>query len=230
MLESMRKHMTWMMWVIVGLITVTFLFFGIYPSDIGGSTVARVGKDVITMDDYNRVYRNLYDNYRELLKDKLTEDVAKGLKTQALQELVVSRLFIQEAERIGLRVTDEELQLSIMRMPSFAQGGKFDKRTYDSILSRINMTPAQFEVSQRELLLRQKLERLVRDSVVVQENELVAAYRQKNPKAKPEDFKKNRETFMQTYVVEKQRDALTAYVRTIQEKTPIKIEEKSLAL
>ena len=32
MLESMRKHMTWMMWVIVGLITVTFLFFGIYPA------------------------------------------------------------------------------------------------------------------------------------------------------------------------------------------------------
>jgi peptidyl-prolyl cis-trans isomerase D len=222
--------MKWIMWAIVVLITVTFLFFGIYPSDIGGSAVAKVGGEVITSDEYNRVYRNLYENYREMLKDQMNDTFAKNLRSQALQELIVSRLFVQEAERIGMRVSDEELQASIMKMPSFAQGGKFDRVVYERILERINMTPAVFEASQRELLLRQRLERLVRDGVVVTDQELEAAYRQKNPKANPGEFEKNRESFRQTYLVDKQRDALTAYIRGIQERTEIKIDEKSIAM
>jgi peptidyl-prolyl cis-trans isomerase D len=229
MLIQMHKHMKWIMWGIVVLITVTFLFFGIYPSDIGGRAVAKVGGDVITADEYNRVYQNLYQNYRDLMKDQLNDTFAKSLKQQALQELIVSRLFVQEAERIGLRISDEELQASIMKMPSFAQSGKFDRIAYERILERINMTPAVFEASQREMLLRQKLERLVRDGIVVTEPELAAAYRQKNPKAKPGEYEKNRESFRQTILAEKQRDALTAYVRGIQERTEIKIDEKSIA-
>ena len=81
MLESMRKHMTWMMWLIVGLITVTFLFFGIYPSNVGGQTVAKVGDYVIASDEFNRVYRNMYENYRQLLKDQFNDAMAKNLKS-----------------------------------------------------------------------------------------------------------------------------------------------------
>jgi peptidyl-prolyl cis-trans isomerase D len=222
MLESMRKHMTWMMWIIVGLITVTFLFFGIYPSDVGGRTVAK--------DEYNRAYRNLYDNYRDLLKDQFNDSIAKSLKAQAIQELVAGRLFAQEAERLGLRISDEELQAAIMNMPAFASGGRFDKRVYEGILDRINMSPSAFEASQREFLLRQKLERLVRDGVMVTEPEFAAAYQQQNPKARPGDYEKNKESFRQAYLAGKQRDALTVFIRGMQNRTKIEINEKALAL
>jgi hypothetical protein len=59
--------------------------------------------------------------------------------------------------------------------------------------------------------------------------ELPAAYMRKNPAAKPGDFEKNKESFRQTYLAEKQRDALTAYIRNIQNRTPVKIEDKALA-
>ena len=229
MIEWIRKHMGWMMWIIVGLVTVTFLFFGIYPSDPSGRAVARVGDHVITGDDLNRVYRNLYDNYKELLKDQFNESFAKSLRSQALQELIVNRLLISEAEHQGLRVSDEELQTAIMKMPSFSQNGKFDKQTYDRVLDRINMSPSAFEANQREFLLRQKLERLVRDSVAVDEAELRAAYVRKNPKANPGDFEKNRVSLRQSYLEEKQRDALTAFIRNIQNRTPVTIEDKTLA-
>jgi len=215
MIEWIRKHMGWMMWIIVGLVTVTFLFFGIYPSEQSGRAVARVGGHVITGDDLNRVYRNLYDNYKELLKDQFNESFAKGLRSQALQELIVNRLLISEAEHQGLRVSDEELQTAIMKMPSFSQNGKFDKQTYDRVLDRINMSPSAFEANQREFLLRQKLERLVRDSVAVDETELRAAYVRKNPKANPGDFEKNRVSLRQSYLEEKQRDARTAFCTKI---------------
>lgn len=229
MLEQIRKHMGWMMWVIIGLITVTFLFFGIYPSSGGGERAAKVGNTVITMDEVNRAYRNLSDNYKDLLKDKFNDTIAKSLRSQALQELIVNRLMIDEAERIGLRVSDAELQAAIMRMPAFSVDGKFDKRAYDRILDRINMTPAAFEASQREFLLRQKMENLIRDGVTVTDAELAAAYKQSNPKAKPGDFEKNRETFRQTYLAGKQRDTLTAALREIEKRIPVKIEQKSLA-
>ncbi len=229
MLEQIRKHMGWMMWVIIGLITVTFLFFGIYPSSGGGERAAKVGNAVITMEEVNRAYRNLSDNYKDLLKDKFNDTIAKSLRSQALQELIVNRLMIDEAERIGLRVSDQELQAAIMRMPAFSVDGKFDKRAYDRILDRINMTPAAFEASQREFLLRQKMENLIRDGVTVTDAELAAAYKQSNPKAKPGDFEKNRETFRQTYLAGKQRDTLTAALREIEKRIPVKIEQKSLA-
>jgi peptidyl-prolyl cis-trans isomerase D len=229
MIEWIRKHMGWMMWIIVGLVTVTFLFFGIYPSSPGGRAVAKVGNHVITADDVNRVYRNLYDNYKELLKDQFNESFAKNLRSQALQELIVNQLLVDEAEHQGLRVSDEELQTTILKMPSFSRGGKFDKKTYEGILDRINMSPAVFEANQREFLLRQKLERLVRDSVAVDDAELRAEYLKKNPKATPGDFEKNKESFRQSFLAEKQRDALTAFIRNIQGRTPVKIEDKTLA-
>lgn len=230
MLESIHKHMNWIMWAIVVLITVTFLFFGIYPSNVGGRSVAKVGGDVITTDEFNRVYRNLYDNYKQLLKDQFTESFAKSLKSQALQELVMGRLLVQEAERVGLRISDEELQDVIMKMPSFSRDGKFDKKIYDRILDQINMKPAAFESSQREFLLRQKLEQLVKDGVVVTDAELAAAYQQRNSKAKPGEFEKNKEVFKQTLLAEKRRDAMTAYVRGIQSRTTVKIDDKEMSL
>jgi peptidyl-prolyl cis-trans isomerase D len=218
------------MWAIVVLITVTFLFFGIYPSNIGGRSVAKVGGDVITADEYNRVYRTMYDNYKQLMTDKFDESFAKSLKSQALQELVVQKLLVQEAERVGLRISDEELQAVIMKTPSFARDGKFDKQIYERILDQINMKPAAFEASQREFLLRQKLEQIVKDSVVVTDAEVAASYVQKNPKAKPGEFEKDRDTFKMTVLAEKQRDAMTAFLRGIQSRTTIKIDDKAMSL
>jgi peptidyl-prolyl cis-trans isomerase D len=225
----MHKHMKWIMWAIVGLITVTFLFFGIYPSATSGRTAAKVDGYVITTDDYNRVYRNMYENYRQILKDQFNENFAKVLKTQALRELIQNRLLVQEADRVGLRVTDEELQTYIMQIPGFSVQGKFDKRVYERALQSINMTPAVFETNQREYLLRLKLERLVEDGVVVTDAELPAAYASKNPKAKSGDFEKNKANFKQTYLAEKQRGALDAFVKGLENKASIKIEEKAIA-
>jgi peptidyl-prolyl cis-trans isomerase D len=230
MLVQLHKHMKWIMWTIVVVITVAFLFFGIYPANVGGRTAAKVNGDIITLEEWSRVYQNLADTYRSQLKDKFNEAFEKRLKAQALQELVVDKLMAQEAVRLGIKVSDEELQSEIMKISVFSEGGKFDKNIYERILNRVNMTPAAFEASEREQLLRQKLERLLKDSVMVTEPELAAAYKQENPKASAKAFEKNKESFRETYLAEKQRDELTAYVRNIQARSEITINEKSLKL
>ncbi len=225
----MHKHMKWIMWAIVVLVTVTFMFFGIYPSSVSGRTVAKVDGYVISSDDLNRVYRNMEETYRQLMKDQFNENFAKTLRGQALRELVQNRLLVQEADRVGLRVTDEELQSYIMQIPNFLDRGKFNRRAYENALLNINMTPALFEANQREFLLRQKLERLIEDGVAVTDAELSAAYASKNPKAKPGDFEKNKVAFRQTFLAEKQKAALDAFVKGLTNKAVITIEDKAFA-
>jgi len=226
----MHKHMNWIMWAIVILVTVTFLFFGIYPSETSGRTVAKVDGYVITADELNRVYKNLYDNYREILKDQFPESLSKSLRSQALRELIQNRLLIQEADRMNLRVSDEELQEYILRIPAFSPGGKFDRRIYEMYLDRVNTKPEAFEASQREYLLRQKLENIIENSVEASDAEIAAAYQMKNPKAKAGDFEKNRESFKKTFMAEKRRESLDAFVRGLQSKASVKTNEQALAL
>ncbi|MFA5072580.1 MAG: SurA N-terminal domain-containing protein [Nitrospirota bacterium] len=228
MLESMRKNMKWLMWITVSVITVTFLFFGIYPADIGGGAVAKVGDDVITKDDFYRVYRNTYEMYRAIMKDQFNESMAKELKVQTVRDMISERLLQKEAERIGLTVSDAELQAVIMKEPSFLRDGKFDRTRYERALDSINMRPAIFEANQRGVLLRQKLIQLVKDSVAVTDPELAAAYLKSHSQAKPEDFVKNKDAFRGSLLASKQREALTGYLKELSNKTLVTVNEKLL--
>lgn len=228
MLESIHKHMKWIMWVIVGLITIAFLFFGIYPSGSGRGMAATVNRDEITVEEFNRAYQNTAETYRGLLKDQFNDAFAKTLRTQVLRELITNRLLVREAERMGLRVTDQEIQATILKIPVFNLQGRFDRANYERHLDRYNLTPAMFEAQEREDLLRRKLTHIVEDSVDVTDGELAALYAAKNPKAKPGDFVKNKEKFRQTALMEKRRAALDAFVAGLLNKARVKVNDKAL--
>ncbi len=221
MLEQMRKHMNWIMWTILVLVIVSFLFFGIFPSGSGQGVAAKVNGDIITNSELNRVYRNMLETYRQIFKDQFNDALAKNLRTQALRDLIQNRLLIQEAERQGLKATDREVQQAIMSIPAFSVQGRFDKVSYERYLDYVNMKPSAFEESQREAILRQKLERVVEDGVAVTDEELRTAYASRNPKAKAGDFEKNKETFRQSLLAEKRRTALDAFVQGLARKSKI---------
>jgi peptidyl-prolyl cis-trans isomerase D len=228
MLEQMRKHMNWIMWVILILVIISFLFFGIYPSTDGRGEAATVNGEVITSTQLDRAYRSMYETYRQIFKDQFNDAMAKGLRQQALRELVQDRVLVQEAARIGLKVSDEELRGAIMRTPQFAPGGRFDKAAYERYLDYINVKPSAFEETQREYILKRKIERVIEDGVDVTEDELRAAYASRNPKAKADGFEKDRETFRQSYLAEKKRDAVTATVQELYKKAKIKMNKAEL--
>lgn len=227
MLEQMHRHMKWIMWVIVGLVTVAFLFFGIFPSTSGRGIAASVNGDVITDEEWNRAYQNLHEMFRDTLKGQMSEGFDKTLRAQALQGLITDRLLIHEAEDLGLRVTDQELQSAIIKIPVFNQQGVFNRRAYDMYLRQVNKTPAEFETEQRGFLLRQKLERIVEDSVDVTDAEVASAYAARNPKAKAGDLEKNKAQFKQSLLEERKRAALQSYVSGLGQKAKIKMSESA---
>lgn len=221
MLEQMRKHMNWIMWAILVVIIVTFLFFGIYPSSSTGNMAAKVNGDVISSEEWNRVYQNILENYRQIFKDQFNEGLVKVLRNQALQELIQNRLLSQEADRMRIRISDEELQASILEIPAFSPAGTFDRKTYEYYLNRINITPAVFEAGQREFLKRQRLVKLVEDSVVVTDDDLEA-----DPAARKKGKAGQEEALRQQLLMKKRQEALSAYVAGLRQKAKITIGER----
>jgi len=220
MLIQMRKHMNWMLGIILAAVIVTFLFFGVYPSSSTGRVVAKVDGDVISYEEWNRTYVNLAENYRQIFKDKFNSGMEKAVRNQALQELIRSRLLSREADRMGIRISDEELRQSIIAIPAFSPNGVFDKRTYEYYLNRVNMTPAVFEASQREFLRRERLVDLLRDSVVVTDAEVSAAMA-----AQPKKGSAPNDIMRQQLIGKKRQDAETAFIDGLKKKAKIKVNE-----
>lgn len=180
MLDVFRKHAgTWMIKALLGAIVVVFVFWGVgsWTSDREG-IVATVNGESISLEDYRSAYNRLMDQARQSLGSNLSDDMLKTLQIpkRAMEQLIDRTLLKQAAERMKMKVTDEELAQSIRSTPAFQSGGVFDRRRYQQLLSLNRMTPETFELSQRDSLLVEKLARLVTDTVKVAESEAEGWY------------------------------------------------------
>lgn len=175
MLRLMReKASSWLIKVLLGAIVVVFIFWG-----IGSFRAQRVGRvalvngDQITLGEYKNAYNNLIEQLRQRFRNNLTEEMIKTLqvKKQALNQLIENKLLVQEARRLKFRVSDEELAEAITQIGAFQRGGVFDNRLYQNVLNRLRMAPEDFEVSQREAMLIEKLRMLISGSIKVSDQE-----------------------------------------------------------
>lgn len=184
MLRLMRdKATSWLIKVLLGAIVVVFIFWGVgsFRSQRGGR-IAVVNGETITIDDYKEAYNNLLERLRQSFGNQLNEDMLKtlGVKEQALEQLINNRLLIQEARKLQFRVSDQELAEAIMNIGAFQNAGTFDNRLYQNVLSRLRLTPEQFEVAQRELMLVAKVRALITGGVKVSDQEAREWYNWQN--------------------------------------------------
>lgn len=180
MLDWMRKNAgNWLVKFVLGAIVVVFVFWGIGSWRAEkASQVAQVNDRVVTVEQYRRAYDLLVEQMRQTLGNQLDEKMleALNLKGQALNQLVDRTLLLGEADRLGLRVDDQELAQAIANVPAFQNNGRFDRRRYDRLLQMNRLSPEQFEVSQREAMLLDKLRLVVTAAVQVSDEETRAFY------------------------------------------------------
>jgi peptidyl-prolyl cis-trans isomerase D len=183
----------------LGAVVVVFIFWGIWsPHESRQRELVQIGDYIITVAEARNYYQNLRDRYQALYGERFTEEMAKklNLKEKAVKDLINRILLLQEAQRLGLKVTAEELQASIQEIPAFQKDGVFDKATYLRALQRGRLTAKEFEANQRQTLLLNKLQGLVISSVKISDQEISEAYRQNFEKLNlemislnPADFK-----------------------------------------
>lgn len=182
MLDFMRKHaQSWMIKAALGAVVVVFIFWGIWaPREGRQRELLKIGDHIITVVEAKNYYQNMRDRYQSVYGERFTEEMAKklNLKERAVKELVNRVLLLQEARRLGLKVTEEEVEASIHSNPAFQKDGLFDKATYARALQRARLATKDFEANQKEMLLINKLQGLILTSVKVSDQEVLEAYRQ----------------------------------------------------
>jgi peptidyl-prolyl cis-trans isomerase D len=168
MLRILREHaQSWMLKAILIVVALSFiLFFGGYSyfREKKVTYAAKVNDITIEWREYNDAFQNAIKQYREALGPSFSEKMIEELHLQdkTLDGLIDKILILQEAKRLGLSVSDEELSEAIESIPTFQANGQFDKRTYEWFLRSNRMTPEEFEQSQRQNLLISKVVNLIR--------------------------------------------------------------------
>jgi peptidyl-prolyl cis-trans isomerase D len=180
MLKFMReKAGSWFIKVILGLISLVFIFWGVGSFQSNRLiTVATVNGAPISVEDYRETYNRLVEQYRQQFGGNLDENMLNmlNLERQALDSLVDQSLLRQEAKRLNIRVSDEELVESIQEIPAFQNNGGFDRDLYNRVLGMNRLTPESFETMQRDNLLIGKMRAFVVDGVNVSDAEARAWY------------------------------------------------------
>ncbi len=186
MLDLMRKHArNWLMKVLLGIIILVFIFyFGSLRGNKKAETLASVDREIITYADFHREYESLVDLYRQIYGASLSEDILKklNLKQQALDNLINQTIALQEAQKLKIQVSDEEVQAAIIAYPAFQRSGSFNRQIYERMLRLNKLTPEDFEALQKKMMLIKKLEALIQDAVKVSDQELRDVYRFQNEK------------------------------------------------
>ena len=176
MLNVMRKQAgSWMIKVILFAIVIVFVFWGVGSfRSREASKVASVNDEIITVVEYRRAYNNLIDQYRQRFGSSLNDGMIEILqvKKQALDQIIDRTLLLQEAKKLDLRVSDAEVAESIMRTEVFQNNGSFDNRRYRSILAQVHLSPEAFEADQKNVLLGEKLTRIIMGAAKVSEAEV----------------------------------------------------------
>jgi peptidyl-prolyl cis-trans isomerase D len=196
----MRRHTkSILIKIMVGLIAVVFIFWGIYSiREKRGSKVAYVNGDLITGQEYDLRYRELLDSLQKQYKEYWNDNLIKvfQLRERALDSLVDEKLTMQEADSLGLKVTDDEISDAIFSAPAFQEGGKFSMAKYRSILRYHRMEPVDFESRIGSDLLNQKIGLFIQSFFPITEDEIMDYYTYQKEKINiafasfdPKDFK-----------------------------------------
>ncbi|PID78263.1 MAG: hypothetical protein CSA18_02370 [Deltaproteobacteria bacterium] len=180
MLRFIRNRASsWIVKFILGLIIVVFVFFGWGTYQSGKiNEVAEVNGEVITINEYKEAYGNMLNRIKAQFGGNLSSEMIKmfNIEKQSLNMLIEQMLILQEARKLGLTVSDEELGIYISKMDYFKTDNQFDADKYKKILAANRMSVEEFENNVRKDLTLKKVTSLVSGAVKVTDKELKAWY------------------------------------------------------
>lgn len=172
MLKTMRKHARFFYFLFF-IVILSFIFWGVGTLDKPTAvSVAEIGKEKITVEEYWRAYEQVRDKYRETYREQFNEEMEKklNLRENVLNALIEDRVLLISAKELGMAVTDKEVQDAIINDPKFMRDGIFRKDVYFRTLDLNRLTPEAYESSLREQLMILKMKRLIGSVVDISED------------------------------------------------------------
>lgn len=175
LLENIRQQ-TDSPWakVIFGAVVIVFVFWGVGASGGPKSTsIAEVNGERITDTQLQRIMRNVSNSSTGAMNE---EDLNR-ITNDVISQLIMKEVLLQEAARVGIEVSDEEIGRYVLEFDAFrTENGNFEVELYERNLKRMGLSRGKFEEQIRQEFSLQKLEQLVRDAVHVSDEELTRIY------------------------------------------------------
>ena len=167
MLRGIRKaSANWLgravMGVVMGLLALSFAVWGI--NDIfrgfGRSTLAKIGRADIQIDDFRRAYNDRLRQIERQLGHPLPPEQAKaiGLDRQVLGSMVAEAGLDQRVRQMGLGISNAEIVRQITADKTFQnQNGQFDRLRFEELLRNAGYSEQRFVAEQRRVILRRQI-------------------------------------------------------------------------
>ena len=147
---------------VVGFLIISFAIWGI--GDIfrgfGRSTVAKIGRTEVTVEQFRNLYNDRLQQYARQLGRPISPGQARtmGLDRLVIGQIVSEMVLDERARALGLNLSAEEVAKHIMADPAFqGPSGQFDRLRFDQLIRNAGYTETRFVSEQRRQLLRREL-------------------------------------------------------------------------
>lgn len=150
--------------VILGLVILTFAVSGVssYFANNSDQSVAVVNGEEISREKFEQSYQNERARMQQQFGDMFSSLAAdpeymNNFRNSVLERLIDETLMKQQADALGLKISDALLKKTITEMTEFQVDGVFNNERYNALLRQNNLTPNQFGDILREQFSRNQL-------------------------------------------------------------------------
>jgi peptidylprolyl isomerase/peptidyl-prolyl cis-trans isomerase D len=180
-MNKMRDKMHIVLYVLVGAFLLTIVFeWGMNFSGWStrrGNDIGVVNGKPISFKEYETLYRNYLDQYRQQLRgQEIDEQMESRLQEQVWESLVMKILLEAEYEKLDLKVSDKEITdeifsdnppMVIAQQFRNPETGKIDRERLNNAIADPRNKPAWIQLEQylRQQKLQEKLQTLLTEAL-----------------------------------------------------------------
>ena len=176
MLQAIRNNAQGVfVWIIVGLIVISFALFGLgsYLSGASKVVAASVNGIEISGTDLTRAYQNYQERLRSMLGEQYRPEMfaTTRVKKEVLQGLITQEVMNQFLHEQGYKASSEQIYEKIKKYEAFQEGGTFSAKRYKEVLSQQGMNGEAFENDLSRDIATQQIRSAISNSAFLTEQE-----------------------------------------------------------
>lgn len=190
MLRKMRedfKKYSWTLWLVIIAFIIGFSLTDIFNrNQLEESELLIIDGTVIKGIIFQKQLMQQIEGYRRQSKGEINYSLLNqmGVAERLLQTLIDSTILEQQAEKLKINSTDDEVGDAIINNPNFQRDGKFiGSDELKALLGMYHTTTDEYWGSVETDINRSKLMKLVTAGLVIQEDELQEMYKKEKDKA-----------------------------------------------
>jgi peptidyl-prolyl cis-trans isomerase D len=175
----MQRLGIWLRNIALLAVLATFAFLFGQPRGMRNGSAG--GPNVVAVVNGEEVSRDVFEFFREQNQETFRQFSQQGIDAEKLRTLIDEQtrsslvrryLMSQEAESLGLAVSDEALKEDFQSNPGFLVDGKFDREIAERYVNRTGLGSREYAAQHRRDMLLRNFSRFVASPVRVSDGEV----------------------------------------------------------